>query len=134
MASNLNYQCTWSAALNSAFQSIFSIMSIVRTSIAMSMCEGAPHMQQCKSQRKVHLDYQTRSAQASEFGVGAYRSSCRTRKTKKKSAGKARTGMAFRGLSLANGSTLHQHQNGKLLAERTNHPSSRRLPHLYRQT
>ena len=42
--------------------------------------------------------------------------------------------MAFRGLSLANGSTLHQHQTSELLAGRTNHPSSRRLPHLYRQT
>lgn len=42
--------------------------------------------------------------------------------------------MAFRGLSLANGSTLHQRQKGELLAERINHPSSRRLPHLYRQT
>ena len=30
--------------------------------------------------------------------------------------------MAFRGLSLANGSTLHQHQKGKLLTERQRGP------------
>jgi hypothetical protein len=34
-----------------------------------------------------------------------------TRRTKKKSAGNARTGMAFRGLSFAKGSTLSAPQN-----------------------
>ena len=33
-----------------------------------------------------------------------------TRRTKKKSGGNSRTGMALRGLSFANGSTLHQHR------------------------